>query len=83
MSRLTTVIASDVGLILLKRGSLSSVDVYSARVRTVRGATIVSLLLVVKSVGLIRTVPTLTLLLTRVLPIVDPNCYNDIVVKRV
>ena len=83
MSRLTTVIVSDVGFILLRRGSLNSVDVYSARVRTVRGATIVSLLFIVKSVSLMRTVPAFTLLLIRVLPIVDPNYYNDIVVKRV
>ena len=83
MSCLATVIASDVGFILLRRAPLSSVDVYGASIRAVRYAAVVTLLFIVKSVGLVRTVPTPTLLLTRVLPIVDPNCYSDVVVKRV
>ena len=83
MSCLAIVVASDVGFVLLRRGSLSSVDVYSASVRTIRGAAIVSLLFIVRSVGLVRTVLALTLLLAYVLLIVDPNCYSDVVIKRV
>ena len=83
MSCLAVVIASDVGFILSRRGSLSSVDVYSAYMRAIRGTIVVTLLLIVRSVGLMRTIPAFTLLFTHVLPIVDPNCYSDVVVKRV
>ena len=83
VSCLAIIIASDVGFILSRRGSLSSVDVYSASIRAIRGATVVTLLLIVRSVGLVRTVFAFTLLFARVLPIVDLNCYSDIVVKRV
>ena len=82
MSCFTIIIASDVGL-FSRQAPLSSVDVYGASVRAIRGATIVTLLFIVRSVGLVRTVSTFTLLLTYVLPIVDPDCYSDIVVKRV
>ena len=83
MSCFTIIIANDVGFIFSRRGLLNNVDVYSANVRAIRGIAIVSLLFIVKLVGLVRTILTLTLLLTRILPIVDLDCYSDIVVKRV
>ena len=79
MSRLATVVASDVGLILSRRALLSGVDVYSASIRTIRGATVRrTLSLVVRLVGVGWAAPAFALLLTRVLPIVDPNGYSDV-----
>ena len=83
MSYFTIVIVNDVGLILLRRGLLSSVNVYRASVHTIRGAVVVTLLLIVRSVDLGRTALALALLFAYVLPIVDPNSYSDILVKRV
>ena len=81
MSCLTIVIASDVGFVLSRQAPLSGVNVYNASIRTIRGTIVVRTLpFVVSLVGLRWATPALTLLFTRVLPIVDSNGYSDIYV---
>ena len=53
MSYLAIVVASDVGFVLPRQAPLSSVNVYSASIRAVRGATVVRTLpFIVSLVGL-------------------------------
>ena len=84
MSCFAIVIANDVGLAFSRRASLGGVDVYSASVRSIRGATVLTTLLsIVSLIGLGCSVLSFALLLTRVLPIVDLDCYSDVVIKTV
>ncbi len=83
VSFLAIVIASDVGLVLPGWALLCGVNVYGAGVCAVRGAVVVTFFLVVGLVGLGCSTLVFALLLARVLPIVDSDCYGDVVVETV
>ena len=84
VSLLAVVKTSNVGLVLARaRVLLAGVYIYGTAVVSVGRASILTLALVVGLVALDRATPTFALLLARVLAIVDPDRYGDILIEGI
>ena len=84
MSLLAVVKVGNIRLVLIRtRVLLASVYVYRTAVVSVGRTSILTLALVVGLVALGRAAPAFILLLARVLAIIDPDRYSDILVKGI
>jgi len=84
VSLLAVVIVGNVGFILIRLYvPLIGVYIYRSSVVPIGRARKVTPMLIVSLIGLGRTGPTLTLLLTYVLAIVDLDCYSNIRIEAV